>query len=63
MVYRGDNNVMFKEGDNVVITAYLPNEKIKNRIVATAYMPNHSMETENWQGGNLTLKNNDIIVN
>ena len=63
VVFRAAVGAMFKEGDNVVLTAYLPNRDNQHKIIATNVMPNHSMETENWKGNNLAPRNNNIILN
>ena len=62
ITYRGKTSVNFKEGDNVVLTGYLPNPANKTKVLATSYMPSHSMENENWRGNNLTLKSKDIVL-
>lgn len=63
VVYKGKTKLQFKEGDNVVLTGYLPNSDIKNRVIATSYITNHSMEVENWQGSNFNVRESSIILN
>jgi len=50
VLYNGLNKFEFKEGETLIITAYVPDMKYKNRIVCIDYMSKHSMETENWEG-------------
>ena len=48
VIFKGIASIELKEGDNVIITGYLPNNDEKCRVVATSYNTNHSMEVENW---------------
>ena len=48
VIFKGLASIELKEGDNVIVTGYVPDEEDRGRIVATKYSTNHSMEKENW---------------
>ena len=59
--YQGPIKSQFKEGDKLVLTAYLPNVKQKSRLVGIDHLTNHSMETENWQGSTFKSRNKSAV--
>jgi hypothetical protein len=47
--YRGETKFEFKEGETMVLTAYLPDKKDKSKIIGIEYMTKHSMDGSLWQ--------------
>ncbi len=56
VVYKGQIAIEFKEGENLILTAYRPSDEIKDKIIAFSYQTNHSMEVENWEGANQSFR-------
>ena len=48
MIYQGIIPPEFKEGENLILTGYIPNINNKNVMISTTFATNHSMEVENW---------------
>lgn len=61
VLYKGKSRIEFKEGDNIVLSAYYTDPDMRNRLVAFSYINNHSMEVENWQGTTNKLRENNPI--
>ena len=62
VIFKGIASVELKEGDNVIITGYLPNVENKCKVVATKYNTNHSMEVENWDNTISKQRDNNSIT-
>jgi hypothetical protein len=62
VLYRGSVHLEVKEGENIILHAYLPDEKNRQKIIAYSYVTNHSMEVENWEGSTNKLRNNNIVL-
>lgn len=63
VIYKGEIPYEFKEGENLILTCYVPNIKNKSRIIAHAIATNHSMEVENWEGKNSLLNQKSSTLN
>ena len=61
VIFKGVASLELKEGDNVILTGYLPDENDKHLVVATEYNTNHSMEVENWEN-TLSKKRTDNSI-
>lgn len=48
--YTGSTSLEFKEGEIIVLTAYIPDLRRRTKLVALDYMTKHSLEAENWEG-------------
>ena len=49
VIYRGKVAFETKEGETVVLVAYLPDAENRVSVVATEYVSNHGMEAEKWE--------------
>ena len=63
VVFKGSSTFELKEGDNLIMTGYMPNESERYKVVATSFKTNHSMEAENWMNGvNMKREGNTITI-
>ena len=62
VLYKGKSRIEFKEGDNIVLTAYYTDSNTRQKLIAFSYVNNHSMEVENWQGTSNKLRENNPIL-
>lgn len=62
IIYQGIIPPEFKEGENLILTGYIPNINNKKVIISTTFATNHSMEVENWEGKSNQIRDKSILL-